>query len=111
MPVRKCSEASLTAQAGRSLTSPLAKRNSEHDVVSNLPVRSLKVASRHFLGVASTPPHEEGNKIRLMFHTKSHSDPVCYGEQTYPWPRHIGIFVALSRFESVPSERRPPTFL
>jgi hypothetical protein len=30
-------------------------------VASDHPVRSFKVASRHLLDVASTPPHEEGN--------------------------------------------------
>jgi hypothetical protein len=31
-----------------------------HSGVSDHPVRSNKEASRHFLSVASTPPHEEG---------------------------------------------------
>jgi hypothetical protein len=33
--------------------------------VSDHPGRSSKEASRHFLNVASTPPHEEGNRISM----------------------------------------------
>jgi hypothetical protein len=47
-------------------------------VVSDHPVRSNKEASRHFLYVASTPPHEEGTTLaqklleknkRIFLHT------------------------------------------
>jgi hypothetical protein len=34
-----------------------------HSVVSDHPVRSNREASRHFLNVASTPPHEDGNTL------------------------------------------------
>jgi hypothetical protein len=39
-----------------------------HSGVNDHPVRSNKEASRHFLDVASTPPHEEGN-----FHSLNHT--------------------------------------
>jgi hypothetical protein len=46
----------LAPQTGWSLTSYIPR-------VSDHPVRSNKEASRHFLYVASTPPHEEGTTL------------------------------------------------
>src|SRR5262249_56792777 len=44
--------------------------------VSDHPVRSNKEASRHFLFVASTPPHEEGTKfVKKIFLEKTSN--VC----------------------------------
>jgi hypothetical protein len=40
---------------------PCFKTHSETLSVSDHPVRSIEVASQHFLDVASSPPHEEGN--------------------------------------------------
>ena len=37
--------------------------HTENWLVSDHPVRSNKEASRHFLNVASTPPHEEGTPL------------------------------------------------
>jgi len=51
-PVTKNCEATEAAQTGWSGTETVA--------ASDHPVRSNKVASRQFLDVASTPPHEEG---------------------------------------------------
>jgi len=66
---RKCREATVGRRTGWSLTSHFA--HAETLCVSDHPVRSIKVASQHFLDVASTPPHEEGNKTfaRQFIHT------------------------------------------
>jgi hypothetical protein len=39
--------------------------------VSDHPVRSIEVASLHFLEVATTPPHEEGNNLAQKFVKKT----------------------------------------
>jgi len=49
---KKSREASEAARTGWSLTETVS--------ASDHPVRSITEASRHFLAVASTPPHEEG---------------------------------------------------
>ena len=56
---KKSAKPTLAPQTGRSLTDHVLKMHSETFCVSDLPVRSFKEASRHFLEVASSPPHEE----------------------------------------------------
>src|SRR5262249_29212624 len=62
---KKSAKPTLAPQTGRSLTDHVLKMHSETFCVSDLPVRSFKEASRHFLEVASTPPHEEGNMFSI----------------------------------------------
>jgi hypothetical protein len=50
---------------------PCFKTHSETLFVSDHPVRSIVVASQHFLDVASTPPHEEGNNLAQKFVKKT----------------------------------------
>ena len=54
---RKFGEAHLSAADG-------VVAHKSHSGVTDHPVRSNTEASRHFLYVASTPPHEEGNIMR-----------------------------------------------
>jgi hypothetical protein len=54
------------AQTGWSLTSRAF-------VLSDHPVRSTKEASRHFLDVAATPPHEEGIQLCPTFFDSFHT--------------------------------------
>src|SRR5215472_3120967 len=49
-----------------------------HSGMSDHPVRSNKEASRHFLYVASTPPHEEGTTLgQKVFSKKQAMTPLC----------------------------------
>jgi hypothetical protein len=50
---------------------PSFKTHSETLSVSDHPVRSIEVASQHFLDVAASPPHEEGNNLAQKFVKKT----------------------------------------
>jgi len=58
----KSREATLFRADGVVAHKPRFKTHSEARIVGDHRVRSLKEASRHFIDVASTPPHEEGSQ-------------------------------------------------
>src|SRR5262249_13140562 len=51
----------------------------------------------------------ETQRSQSLNMARQRSGPACYGTQTYPWPRHTGIFADPSRLEAGHLERRPPT--
>src|SRR5215470_5693274 len=72
-PEQNVAKLPYSAQTGWSLTNYVPRMHSETWLESDHPGRSKKEASRHFLALAATPPHEEGitpaRQLRHFFHS------------------------------------------